>query len=771
MQGKPCWTNSKSLVSRVEDCDAPVPNAATREAATTRSRWRRRPTATSSPSCFSHWSPRVVVSNLPQDPRRMHLVRQRTRVKSQVHAILARDLVPTCPHSDLSGGVGSRWLAKQQVSADEERSIDALPHQLDFHGDELAEVDHDLAVEAIDDSVVARLIPADHPIRRIRAVVDEVLAGLDDRFDAMYAESGRRSVPPETLLKATVLMAMYSIRSERAFCERLNYDMLFKWFLDLAIDARAFDPTTFTKNRQRLLDHQIADEFFAAVVVQAKLRRYTSSEHFSVDGTLLQAWASNKSFKPNNRPDDSGDGGDGNGFKGRNPEVDFKGQKRSNKTHTSTTDPEAKLFRKSSNAAAELSYMGHLLIENRSGLIIDAELTQATGYAERDCATEMLARLPATRRRRTVAADKSYDTRDFVAGVRDSSPTSNNTIRASTAPHNPPVPIMDLTPLNEREVTEHGPHTGGESLSSVDDDEQPGAVVDASLDDVSQQRGDDGLVLGVPEPQPDRDLGAIGGHNQGDHAHLPREVDAVDHQHRRVQARQVTAQQLVEGLAGAGHEPSRHRRLRRRRRCLAGLCADRIGGPFERAGGDPGQHALDGDPVQQVALGEDAIRRQPDLTSALAVAVEGVHAGPADRQPLAAHHDRRWCRSAPDMITIGIACVPRSTERISLFVHDRQRRRQPGLDRHSNQALTARLRNPAQRHREAVGHATRECLIGRIDQPHGRSVYLLHQVVPFLQVVVEDLLTMPHRHRPEGDHHPSTSTAPGTTSVRLLPHG
>jgi transposase len=259
------------------------------------------------------------------------------------------------------------------------------------------------------------LIPADHPIRRIRVVVDEVLAGLDAEFDAMYAASGRRSVPPETLLKATVLMAMYSIRSERAFCERLNYDMLFKWFLDLAIDDRAFDATTFTKNRQRLLDHQIADRFFAAVVHQAKLRRYMSSDHFSVDGTLLQAWASNKSFKPNDH--DGGD--DGNGFKGRNAEVDFKGQKRSNKTHTSTTDPEAMLFRKSNNAAAELSFMGHVLIENRNGLIADAELTQATGYAEREAARTMLARLPARKRRRTVAADKSYDTRDFVADVRE----------------------------------------------------------------------------------------------------------------------------------------------------------------------------------------------------------------------------------------------------------------------------------------------------------------------------------------------------------------
>ena len=259
------------------------------------------------------------------------------------------------------------------------------------------------------------LIPADHPIRRIRVVVDEVLAGMDGEFDTMYAISGRRSVPPETLLKATVLMAMYSIRSERAFCERLNYDMLFKWFLDLAIDERAFDATTFTKNRQRLLDHEIADVFFAAVVVQAKLRRYMSSDHFSVDGTLLQAWASNKSFKPNEPSDDDNDG---NGFKGRNAEVDFKGQKRSNKTHTSTTDPEAMLFRKSNNAAAELSYMGHLLIENRSALIVDADLTQATGFAERDCATDMLARLPTAKRRRTVAGDKNYDTKDFVAGVR-----------------------------------------------------------------------------------------------------------------------------------------------------------------------------------------------------------------------------------------------------------------------------------------------------------------------------------------------------------------
>jgi transposase len=256
------------------------------------------------------------------------------------------------------------------------------------------------------------LIPADHPIRRIRKVVDAVLAELDGEFDAMYAASGRPSVPPETLLKATVLMALYSIRSERAFCERLNYDLLFKWFLDLPIDARAFDATTFTKNRDRLLDHEIADRFFAAVVGQAKLRRYLSSEHFSVDGTLLEAWASHKSFQPKDKP----------GRKppaGRNAEVSFHGERRSNETHQSTTDPEARLARKSNATAAKLCYTGHLLMEHRNALIVDAELTEATGYAERDAALEMLRRLLPKKRRRTVAGDKGYDTVQFVTDVRE----------------------------------------------------------------------------------------------------------------------------------------------------------------------------------------------------------------------------------------------------------------------------------------------------------------------------------------------------------------
>jgi transposase len=270
------------------------------------------------------------------------------------------------------------------------------------------------------------LIPLEHPIRKIRGVVDAILAELDPVFDRMYAAGGRASVPPETLLKATVLMAMYSIRSERAFCERLNYDLLFKWFLDMRIDQPAFDATTFSKNRERLLEHEVADEFFAAVVRQAKLRRYVSSEHFSVDGTLLKAWASHKSFKPKDGPPTEPPAG-------RNAEVQWHGEKRKNDTHASTTDPEARLYRKSNNTAATLCYSGHLLMENRSALIVDAELTIADGYAERAIAVEM---------QRTVAADKAYDTKGFIADVRQlgftphvAPNTKNSAIDARTTRH------------------------------------------------------------------------------------------------------------------------------------------------------------------------------------------------------------------------------------------------------------------------------------------------------------------------------------------------
>ena len=256
------------------------------------------------------------------------------------------------------------------------------------------------------------LIGADHPIRPIRAITDDVLGGLDGELDAMYPARGRPSVPPEMLLKASVLMALFSVRSERAFCERLNYDMLFKWFLGLRIDERGFDASTFSKNRERLLSHEIADRFFAAVVARAHLRRYCSSDHFSVDGTLLEAWASHKSFKPKDAPD-----GD-EAPRGRNAEEDFRGTKRRNDTHRSTTDPDARLYRKSAGTAAVLCFMGHIVTENRNGLIVDAELTKADGRAERDTAVKMLQRRPPRRRRRTVGGDKNYDTKDFVADAR-----------------------------------------------------------------------------------------------------------------------------------------------------------------------------------------------------------------------------------------------------------------------------------------------------------------------------------------------------------------
>jgi transposase len=257
------------------------------------------------------------------------------------------------------------------------------------------------------------LIPMEHPIRRIKPVVEAVLAELAPEFDAMYARTGRQSVPPEHLLKATVLMALYSIRSERQFCERLRYDLLFKFFLELNVDDEGFDHSTFSRNRERLLSHEIADRFFAAVVQQAHLRRYISGEHFSVDGTLLEAWASHKSFRPK-------DGGSGDPPPpGRNAEVDYHGEQRSNETHQSTTDPEARLARKGNGVAAKLSYAGHLLMENRSALIADMELTSATGYAERETALTLLRRLPTPARRRTVGGDKGYDTRDFIAGCRE----------------------------------------------------------------------------------------------------------------------------------------------------------------------------------------------------------------------------------------------------------------------------------------------------------------------------------------------------------------
>ena len=254
-------------------------------------------------------------------------------------------------------------------------------------------------------------VPKNHPIRRIRALVDPILKELSPAFDAMYVETGRPSIPPEHLLKATLLIVLYSVRSERQFCERLEYDLLFKWFLSLNLEDPAFDPSTFSKNRQRLLDHDVAKKFMHAVLAEAQRRKLLSEEHFTVDGTLLEAWASLKSFRPKDEQDPPTAGG-------RNPDADFRGKPRKNDTHASTTDPEAKLYTKSKGQAAKLCFMAHTLMENRNGLLLDILVTPATGRAERESAITMLGRRRGIHKRSTIAADKAYDTRDFVGQCR-----------------------------------------------------------------------------------------------------------------------------------------------------------------------------------------------------------------------------------------------------------------------------------------------------------------------------------------------------------------
>lgn len=257
-----------------------------------------------------------------------------------------------------------------------------------------------------------QVVPARHPIRQVKKIADQVLAGLSPTLDAMYSAIGRPSIPPERLLKATVLMALFTVRSERQFCEQLNYNLLFRWFLDMDMTEPGWDHTTFSRNRQRLLDHDVAAKFFYAVVEQAQRAQLTSSEHFTVDGTLIDAWASLKSFKSKqgvdkDPPDDPG-----------NPSVDFHGEKRSNQTHASTTDPEAQLARKGKGKEAKLAYSAHALMENRNGLLIDFRVDSADGRAECRNALIMLARASPNQRRVTVGADKGYDQRGFVAECR-----------------------------------------------------------------------------------------------------------------------------------------------------------------------------------------------------------------------------------------------------------------------------------------------------------------------------------------------------------------
>jgi transposase len=220
-------------------------------------------------------------------------------------------------------------------------------------------------------------VRADHPLRPIRAIANEALSALEQEFGLLYARVGRPSIPPEKLLRAMLLQAFYSIRSERQLMERLEYDLLFRWFVGLGVDDPAWDHSTFSKNRDRLLDGDIASKILAAVLAQPRVKRLLSTDHFSVDGTLIEAWASMKSFKPSSGSDEAPSGG------GRNAEANFRGEKRSNATHASTTDPDARLYRKGEGKEAKLCFMGHSLMENRSGLLVGACLTRADGHAER----------------------------------------------------------------------------------------------------------------------------------------------------------------------------------------------------------------------------------------------------------------------------------------------------------------------------------------------------------------------------------------------------
>lgn len=253
-----------------------------------------------------------------------------------------------------------------------------------------------------------------HPLRAIRKIVNEALSRMERDFAVLYSPIGRPSIPPEKLLRAMLLQAFYSIRSERLLMERLEYDLLFRWFVGIGVDDPAWDHSVFSKNRDRLLEGDIAAKFLNAILAQRQVRKLLSTDHFSVDGTLIEAWASMKSFKPKGGSDDTSGSGDG----GRNREADFHGQKRSNETHGSTTDPDARLYRKGRGKEAKLCFMGHGLMENRHGLLVDACLTPADGHGERVAALHMIEPHADRPRAITLGADKAYDTQDFVNELR-----------------------------------------------------------------------------------------------------------------------------------------------------------------------------------------------------------------------------------------------------------------------------------------------------------------------------------------------------------------
>jgi transposase len=294
-------------------------------------------------------------------------------------------------------------------------------------------------------------VPGDHPLRQIRAIVNEALAALNRNFEGLYAQEGRPSIPPERLLRASLLQLFYSIRSERQLMERLDFDLLFRWFVGLGIDDPVWDATVFSKNRDRLLNTAIAQQFLSALLALPRVRKLLSREHFTVDGTLLKAWASMKSFRPK---DGSGNPPAG----GRNGERDFHGEKRSNETHASTTDPDARLYRKGNGRESVLCYMGHALMENRNGLAVAGTVTHATGTAEREAALELIERPRRRRLRRairrvgrvTLGGDKAYDVSGFVAELRERAVTPHIAINGRVSKHG----VVRTTAVDGR-VTRH----------------------------------------------------------------------------------------------------------------------------------------------------------------------------------------------------------------------------------------------------------------------------------------------------------------------------
>lgn len=271
-------------------------------------------------------------------------------------------------------------------------------------------------------------VPADHPLRPIRSMVDKALKEMHPLFEKLYSHTGRPGIPPERLLRALLLQVLYTVRSERMLMEQLNYNLLFRWFVGLNMDDPIWDVTVFTKNRDRLLEGDVARAFFEQVLAQARSKNLISDEHFTVDGTLIEAWAGQKSFKRKDEPPEPPSGSSGN------PDVNFHGEKRKNDTHQSTTDPECRMFRKSVGTGARLCYMGHVLMENRQGLVVEPSVTQPTGTAERDASLEMVRGVSGDRRV-TLGGDKNYDTRGHVKDLRNLKVTphvaQNNTNRNS----------------------------------------------------------------------------------------------------------------------------------------------------------------------------------------------------------------------------------------------------------------------------------------------------------------------------------------------------